>query len=135
MTTAEQITRDEIAERIFHRLVVDRLNGRRLDAVAIKRYSELTDITIRFVLDDIDEAAEAFLDGAIPAHDVRVGDRIGVANDDGTTMTVEAIYDPGIGSRRFTGPTTAGGAAAISVPESAPVMLISRTSDEGEVTA
>ena len=92
----------------------------------MKRYSDLTGIAVSFVFDDVDEAADAFLDGAIPARYVRVGDRVGFANDAGTTLTVEAIHDPGIGSRRFSGPTTDGGAAAISVPEHAPVLLISR---------
>lgn len=122
--TTDHLT--EIHERLFHRLVVDQLNERPLDAVAVKRYSELTGIATRFVFDDVREAADAFLDGAIPARYVNVGDRVTFADDAATTMTVEVIGDPGIGTRRFSGPTTDGGYAAISVPVDAPAILIAR---------
>lgn len=56
MTEDEQ---SRVAERLFMKMVADRLGGKRLSAVDLARYEDLTGIEPRWTSADVDEALDA----------------------------------------------------------------------------
>ena len=107
----------------FDLMIADQLAGKKPTAADLERYSELTGIDVRLVPGTLEEARDAFLDGAIPACMAVLDDEIELAT--GERFVVIAVVHWWGEIVKLTG-TVGGKTITVKLPSWSPVYLWAR---------